>query len=256
MLVRNLALAVLFTVAPALPALAQPANVAEINFQTPKPGQATQYEAARKKHNGWHKGQSDTWPWLTWQVVSGPDSGQYVTGTFGHAWKDFDTRATMNDADQAEFGKTVGPTLAVDFVSYYILRADLSLTVPTPGTSPAPYTIISLFLLRPDGVNDFVEAVKKVNEGIKKTNYPQTGASRWYQLVNGGDGPLFVLSADRANWAAFQANDKTLDAMMEEAYGKEPGAAILASLRKAVHSVSSRTVKYRADLSYVPAPPK
>jgi len=64
------------------------------------------------------------------------------------------------------------------------------------------------------------------------------------------------LSADRANWAAFQANEKTLDAMMEEAYGKEPGAAILASLRKAVHSVSSRTIKYRADLSYVPAPPK
>jgi hypothetical protein len=253
MLLKNAALAVLFTLAAAFPALAQPANVAEINFQTPKPGQTAQYEAARKKHNGWHSKQNDAWAWLTWEVLTGPDTGHYVTGSFGHAWKDFDPREKILDADAVDFGKTVGPTLAVGTTSYFLLRGDMSLSVPTPGMSPAPMATISLFLLRPDGVTDFVEAVKKVNEGIKKTNYPQSGASRWYQLVNGGDGPLFVLSADRANWAAFQANDKTLDAMMEEAYGKEPGAAILASLRKAVHSVSSRTIKYRADLSYLPA---
>jgi hypothetical protein len=168
----------------------------------------SQYEGARKKHNGWHKGQNDAWAWLTWEVVSGPDSGHYVTGSFGHAWKDFDAREKMDSADTAEFAKSVGPTLASGYTAYYLVRADMSLNVPTPGTSPTPYTMITLFTLRPDGVSDFVEAVKKVNEGIKKTNYPSHGGSRWYQLVNGGDGPLFVLSGDRANWAAFQGNER------------------------------------------------
>ena len=253
MLVRVAAFAVAFVLAPVFPALAQPSNVAEINFQTPKPGMTTQYEAARKKHDGWHKSQKDSWTWSTWEVVSGPGTGTYLTGTFGHAWKDFDGRDKFNAADLAEFRISIGPTLAGAFTSYYVMRADMSLSAPTPGGSPAPMASITLFTLKPDGVNDFVDSVKKVNEGIKKTNYPQAGASRWFQLVNGGEGPLFVLSADRADFAAFQPNEKTLDVMMEEAYGKEQGAATLAALRRSVRTVNTETIRYRPDLSYLPA---
>lgn len=42
---------------------------------------------------------------------------------------------------------------------------------------------------------------------------------------------------------------------MEEAYGKKQGAAIFSTLRKAIRSVSTETIRYRADLSYV-APTK
>ena len=88
-----------------------------------------------------------------------------------------------------------------------------------------------------------------MNEGINKTNFPQAGASRWYQLVNGGESPHFVLVA---SWANFQPpTDKTLDAMMEEACGKEQGAAILSSLRKAVRSSLSEALQYRPDLSHI-----
>ena len=73
-----------------------------------------------------------------------------------------------------------------------------------------------------------------------------------FQLVNGGEGPLFINAAGRASWAAFAPNDKTLDQLMEEAFGKEQGAAILAAGRKAILSIRTETVKYRADLSYVP----
>ncbi len=100
-------------------------------------------------------------------------------------------------------------------------------------------------------MNDFIDAVKKVNDGIKKTNYAVAGPSRWYQLVNGGEVPTFVLIGDRANWAAFQPNDKTLDVMMGEAYGKEQGAAILASLRKTFRSLSNSIYQYRPELSYL-----
>jgi hypothetical protein len=251
MLQRHAAFAVLFTLVSVFPVMAQPAgNVVQINVQVPKPGMADKYEAARKKHNGWHKAQKDTWTWNTWEVISGEESGTFITGTFGHAWKDFDGHEKFQHDDSIDFGKGIGPTLAHVHTSYYVRRADLSLSPPS-GNPPPPFIFVTFFLLKPEGLNDFIETVKKVNEGIKKTNYPQSGPSAFFQLVNGGEGPLFVLVGDRANWAAFAPNEKTLDAMMEEAYGKEQGAAILASGRKAMRSTRTETLAYRADLSYV-----
>ena len=252
MLGRNAALAILITLAPAFPALAQ-GNVTQIVNQTPKPGMSKQYEAARKKHFTWHKAQKDTWPWFTWQVMSGENTGSYIVGTFQHAWKDFDGRDAFFQADLADSEAVIGPTVAHSLVRYYIERADLSLSPSTPTSTPAPMIAISGFLLKPELVNEFIDTVKKINEGIKKTNYPQAGPSRWYQLVNGGETPLMVLVGDRATFAAFQPNDKTLDAMMEEAYGKEQGAAILASGRKAIRTTTVTMAKYRPDLSYIPA---
>ena len=248
---RNLAPAALLALSLAVPAAAQPAgDVAIINTHTPKPGSTEKYEAARKKHMAWHKTQKDPWTWLTWEVVSGEASGTYYTASFDHAWKDFDAQEKFEKADTADFAKGIGPTIAHDFTSYYVRRGDLSLTAPSAGP-PSAYSVLTFFLLKPEGVNDFLDAVKKINEGIKKTNYRQQGPSAWYQLVNGGEGPMYVLAGGRENWAAFAPNEKTLDQMMEEAFGKDQGAAILNKGRNAIRSSRTETIKYRPDLSYV-----
>ena len=248
---RSLAPAVLLALSLAVPAAAQSAgDVAIINTHTPKPGSAEKYEAARKKHMAWHKAQKDTWTWFSWEVVSGETSGTYYTASFGHSWKDFDAQEKFEKADTADFDKGIGPTLGRSFTAYYLRRADLSLTAPS-GAPPSPYSSLTFYLLKPEGVNDFVDAVKKINEGIKKTNYRQQGPSSWYQLINGGEVPMYVLAGGRENWAAFAPNDKTLDQMMEEAYGKDQGAAILAKGRSAIRSSRTEAIKYRPDLSYV-----
>ncbi len=245
-------LGVLFALAPAFPALAQPANtLAVINAQFLKPGTAKQYEAARAKHMGWHKSQKDTWSWYVWEVVSGDDTGAYVTGSFGHAWKDFDGREKFDKADTADAAAAMGSSVARSTLSYWTERVDISLSPSTPGSTPAPLIAVTTYHLNPESVNDFIEAVKKVNDGIKKTNYAVAGPSRWYQLANGGEVPTFVLIGDRASWAAFQPNEKTLDAMMAEAYGKDPGAAILATLRKSFRSLKTSIYQYRPELSYI-----
>ncbi|HZW90497.1 MAG TPA: hypothetical protein VFF12_15540, partial [Myxococcaceae bacterium] len=171
------------------------------------------------------------------------------TASFGHAWKDFDVQEKFEKADNADFDKGIGPTLGRSFQAYYVRRPDLSLT-PASAAPPTPYSFLTFFLLKPEGVNDFLDTVKKINEGIKKTSYRQQGPSAWYQLVNGGEGPMYVLDSGRANWAAFTPNEKTLDQMMEEAYGKEQGAAILTKSRSAIRSSRTETVKFRPDLSY------
>lgn len=134
-------------------------------------------------------------------------------------------------------------------MAYYELRGDLT-TPPSPGPPP-PYLTVLHFLLKPDGVPDFTESVKKVTAGMAKTNYPQARRT-WYALVNGGRGPEFVLVTERKGVGDLAPPAKTLDAMMQEAYGDQ-GAVILASLRKAVYSTYSELLQFRADLSYMPA---
>jgi len=248
------ALETLLTLVAVTPALAQqPGRLVEIHINRVKPGLTQQYETGRKKHMAWHKSQNDAWSWYTWAVVTGEGTGSYVVGTFQHNWKDLDGREKFTQADAADAQANMGASLVADEQSYYLFRKDLS-SAQEEVFPPAPLVSVTHFMLNPDGVNEFTDAVKKVADGIKKTNYPSSGATRWYQLVNGGTGPHFVLVGDRANWASFQPpTDKTLDAMMEEAYGKEQGAAILSSLRKAIHSVYTEALEYRPDLSYVAA---
>jgi hypothetical protein len=94
-----------------------------------------------------------------------------------------------------------------------------------------------------------------LHTAIRKTRYPIAGATRWFQLVSGGESPQFLLLSDRANWAAFApTTHKGLDAMMEEAYGKEQGASILRAVRSAIRSQYLETWQYRPELSFLPAP--
>jgi hypothetical protein len=250
---RRAAFGVLSSLVLLIPALAQqPGNLAEIHINRVKPGTTQQYETGRKNHMAWHKNQNDTWSWYTWEVLTGEGTGSYVVGTFQHSWKDLDGRAKFTQADSADAQANVGSSLAGEQQSYYVYRPDLSLA--QEAFPPAPLISVTHFMLKPEGINDFLDGIKKIQDGIKKTNYPLAGASRWYQLVNGGETPHFVLVGDRANWASFQPpTDKTLDSMMEEAYGKEQGAAILNALRKAVRSTLTEALQYRPDLSYVAA---
>ena len=225
-------------------------DLVEIHINKIKPGMTRQYEEGRKKHMDWHRQQNDAWSWYTWEILTGENTGSYVVGSFGHRWSELDSRTKFEAADSADAMAHMGRALESEMQSYYRFRADLSPSTPPP--QPAPLGVVTHFLLNPDGLNDFIESAKKVSQGIKKTNYPLSGAMRWYQLQNGGPSPHLVLVGDRANWAAFEPpTQKTLDAMMEEAYGKEQGAAILSTLRKAIRSVSTETIRYRAELSYV-----
>jgi hypothetical protein len=98
-----------------------------------------------------------------------------------------------------------------------------------------------------------LDGVRKIKAAIRKTEYPLAGPIRCYELVSGGESPQFLLLADRANWAAFEPpTSKTLDAMMEAAYGKEQGAAILLTVRSAIRSQYLEAWQYRGDLSFVP----
>jgi len=224
-------------------------NIAEAIVTKPKAGHASQYEAGRKRHMAFHKRQKDTWSWMTYEILSGDNTGSYVTVSPDHHWKDLDGREKFEAADAADVAINLTPHAESTTVHYYTYRADMSYA---PEGNPEPVLVQTThFYVRAEGVADFVAGVRKITEAGKKTG--GLGRPMWYQLVSGGEGPRFVLRQLRKNWAEFQPPDKTLDAIVEEAFGKEEAAQILSSVRKNIRYTISYTSRYRPDLSYVPA---
>lgn len=225
-----------------------PDRICEINLVSAKPGMNSQLEDGRKKHNQFHAAEKDKNPVTVWSIATGPATGQYLMGTCGLQWKDLDGRDAFNAKDAADIQRTMAPSVARTETSYYMLRPDLSLSPESP--TPAKMISVTHFMVKPEGTMVFTNAVKRIGEAITKSKYP-TPPSRWYQLVNGGEGPHFVLVSDRASWADMQGPQKTMAAMLSEVYGADDKT--LQTLRESVSSTLSELLEYRADLSYTPA---
>lgn len=231
----------------ALPAWAQ--TIAQVYFARPKPGHEQAYEEGRKKHAEWHKKQNDTWTWRVFEVIMGENTGSYIISTPGHEWKDFDGREAFEQADSADAAANLAPHQDSAYPSLWVMRGDMS--VPAASTEPAAFSQVTHFYVKPEGVTEFAENVKKISEAIKKSNWG-TGLM-WYQLVSGGEGPRFVLSVGRKDWASFAPPEKSLSDMLASVYGAEQGTAMLQDLRKHIRYTRTYVSRYRADLSYVPA---
>jgi len=238
----------LLLLATSLLSQSSPQLVSEAHLTMAKPGMTAQWEAGRKQHSAFHAAQKDTWTIYVWQYLTGEHTGAYLMASPGHNWKDLDTRDDFNKLDLPNVEKTMGASTAVSLTSYYVFRDDLSLTKPPP--TPAKMRTTATYTLIPEHLNDFLDAVKKINAAIQKTNYPAK-PSRWYALANGGDAPTFVLLTDRASWADMEPPEKKLEDALKEAYG-DNGPQVLDQLRRSCRRITTETSVYRADLSYVP----
>jgi O-acetyl-ADP-ribose deacetylase (regulator of RNase III) len=223
-------------------------NLCRVYFTKPKAGQAAQYEAGRKKHNQFHASQHDTWTWNTYTIETGDNTGNYVISTCGHSWKDFDDwEAKMGKADLADAAVNLAPASESTHDGFYLYRADMSLA--PANQPPAPMTAVTIFALHPQAAADFIGAIKQINDALQKQpDWPKT--SGWLQLVNGGEGPTFVLLSGKKNWADFAPQSKSVADVLTETYGKEQSDAILKTLRDTIAHVYTETATYRPDLSY------
>jgi len=200
-----------------LPVLAQqPGPLADIEILRVKPGTDDQFQAAQKKHWEWHKRQGDSWPWFVWTVESGSNMGAYVVASFAHPWQEIDRENTILAGKPEPEGDT-DPFHDSVQESFWVYRPDLSCGGDI--AEPAPVASLTRYLLRPGSASDFEAGLKRLKETTKKCAEPPANASRWYELVTGGEKPQFILLEDRANWASFQ-NPDSLDSMMKDSKGK------------------------------------
>jgi hypothetical protein len=223
-----------------------PDRVCEVNATTPKPGSAKAFEQGRINHNKFHAAEKDKNSIMVWSVATGPGTGGYVTTVCGLTWKGLDGHDDFDKRDAADRDKTMAPTVAENEASYYVFRPDMS-TGTEGGTPPKMITVVHYFV-KPGGLIQFQEAVKKIGATITQNKYPAK-PSRWYVLANGGKGPHYVQVTDRASWSDMQPPEKQLVDFLKES-GDDKS---LQSLREAVDHTVSELLEYRADLSYMPA---
>jgi hypothetical protein len=223
-------------------------TIARIVFYRAKPGMNQQMEDGLKQHLAWHRQQNDPWNWLTWQYISGKETGMYGGGTFGHKWEDFDNVPLDEAADEADVAEKILPYVAPGVVwAYYEYLPKVSKPVQD---WPSPMPEVVVFRVRYGKSAEFNHLIKKFHKAIEKTNWPVH--YEWYALMNGGEMPEYVLVISHQNWASLEGPDKPFPAMLEEAVGRQEAEALLERLSKVVKSQTSSIIRNRADLSYIP----
>src|SRR5580704_7995240 len=242
------AAAAVFTIA----AQQKPAQIFTIEFQTVKTGMTTQYEAGRKAKAAWHKEKKDPRPLFVWQFMSGEQTGTYAVAQPALTWKEMDNPPISEDADQAEWEKTMGTYVTSLVTHYYHYNDDLSW--PSTEMTPGKYSEVITFHVRQGGAEEFVGDLKKVTTAITKANWGSH--YRVYTLEFGGRGDTFVLVVDHPNYADFEDPAKSFNDMLAEGMGKDGAAALMKSLDTVTLDTDAEMVKFRPDLSYVPAAAK
>lgn len=235
----------------ALPAAAQqePGTLAQEYWMNVKPGMGGAFEQGYNKHNEWHR-KNDSWPWETWQVLVGENVGSYVIRTGGHRWEDFDANAETLAAGGADFGQHV--IASVESINSRMVTFLPEASSWTPGGDrPALVTVLE-YRIRYEAAADFVQAIRKINQGLKKSASLSRPAA-WFEVIRGGAGePTYVLVFPHENWGDMNAPANPFWARVEEAFGPDETKSLRAVYRKAIISRRSMILAYRADLSSIP----
>jgi len=227
-----------------------PGTIAALEFQTPKNGMATQYEAGRKQKAAWHKQQNDPLPLLVWEILSGDHTGTYIVGRLGQHWADFDKPPIPDQADVEEYNKVVGEYVQSMMARYYEYLPKIS-NLPN-SNMPSKFSEVIAFQVRYGKSSEFRSAINRIHDAAQKTNWPLKYG--WYVLANGGNEGTFVLILPHDNWADFEdkPNVKPFRDMMKEAFGQAEADSILDWIDESVVTETSEIIEFRADLSYLP----
>jgi len=228
----------------------KPDRLAWIEHIKAKPGMEAQLEEGGKKHLAWHKKQGDTWSIYLWQVVLGDDAGDYVLGSFGHAWKDFDAREAFNAADEKDATASVGPFLQSDTPSIWRVLDDFS-RPNEQATAPPKFIQLTHYFVKPASISAFTDALKQIKGALDDARFPVH--TTWYALASGGKGPHYVAATERGSWAEFAGPEKGMSKVLEEKLGARKATELVDDVREATTSFYSEVLLYRPDMSYMPA---
>lgn len=233
--------------APAMASAQDGGEVARVTYWKIRDGHLADFEAGLAAHNQLHVEQKDPHPLLTWQIVSGKREGQYLRGSFGHEWSDFDVDPATAEADAADSAKNLDPHIERAEPVFGIFQPELS---SPPSGPPSRVSRVIYFHLHPGKERQFAEAVGKVHAALQEVEggWP---AYLWYELVSGSL-PTYVLSLPRADWAGFDPGDRKMGAAIAAKHGEEAAKAIFERLFEAVEGQYSYFSVLRTDLSYFP----
>ena len=229
---------------PVTAAVAQEGTISQSFLLPVRLANVAQFEEAYLRHVEWHREQGDTWTWDTWSTVTG-DLGTYIVITDGHTWADFDAPPVDPLADGADAMAQFGSLVESISSGFARLMTDVS----RPAAGPMPLVHVIDFEVKEGMDGDFLQAVRKFTEAAERVNWTQHYV--WLASV-GGSEEDYILVLQHENWASFAPPEMSVEAVLEEALGRQEAAALWDMFNNAVESRSERIWTYRPDLSYRP----
>ncbi|MGD2067835.1 MAG: hypothetical protein PVI57_04055 [Gemmatimonadota bacterium] len=249
---RVLLLATTLALLPA-PALAQGVSggdIAEIVRIQVRDGHRYEFEEGVKRHQAMSMEQGNPSAWLVWEVITGTRTGQYVAGTFGHAWADFDVMPDDPQAMDRSFMQNIRAHVTKAEVSFWTLRQDLSASPPGEGPPP-PFLQVYHFMPTSAGVPVAEETFGRVVAAAEAAQWP--GAT-WsvHQLVNGGPSPHYAVAIPAESFADMEEPSPNMYEMLIEQMGEDETNEMFGAFSAALRGEDSEIFVFRPDLSSIP----
>lgn len=121
-------------------------------------------------------------------------------------------------------------------------------TTPS-GALPFNYVSVTTLTVKPAGVTDFENYVKKVNAGAAKIGVRQ---ANWYAMGRGGPGFTYVAAVRFAKWSEMDERPSVIE-ILNKAYGEVEGSKVQTAGRATIESSSSVLLKVLPELSAAPS---
>ncbi|MBI2731226.1 MAG: hypothetical protein HYX40_10815, partial [Sphingobacteriales bacterium] len=169
----------LLLLATSFTAFGQGKTIYSVSWVKPKIGMTTAFEAAWKAHVAkFHNGDDKR---TVMEITSGDRAGSYMFVEGPMSYADMDVEKTNQTAHDADYDKTVAPTLAEGSGNYYYQYLDsLSFNTDVQGDK----SIVALTWIKSGKMGDYRTEVKKGVDMSKKINSPFNNF-RYQQLAAG-----------------------------------------------------------------------
>ena len=232
------------------PVLAQKSpDVCQISIWKVKPGAAAAWAEGRKKHMEFHKQQKDAFTWYTWEVINGDRAGNFLTGTFDHYWKDFDGREAFDALDAADLAKTSGPATESSSDGYWIHLGEASRLEPA-ATGPSKYSQLVHYYVR--------SPTCRASRMLSKRSRPSSTSSPGRSTPAGTACRAAATDRTTCSRSAATATRTSLRRrrpcpVLTESMGALQATELLDDVRGSTERLYSEIIRFRPDLSYIPA---
>ncbi len=213
----------------------------------PKPGKRSAFDEGYRRHLAWHRAHRDPFVWYGWDVVTGPDLGLFVDGTFGPSPAEFDARVAPAE-DGADFAATVGELADPLWRRVCRRRPDLSTSRFLESRVPSPFVRILTYELRPGKSAAFETLL--VHASASSNRNAGTPRASWetYELLDGGSAPSFLLLIPAEGFSAVDAGSPVRWLEGLSGAGTRTSDALSVSVERA----TSALWHLRRDLTSIP----
>jgi len=195
-----------------------------------QPLMAREFELGYQRHLEWHRTHRDPWTWHGWSIITGPQTGYFVDGTFFHRWSEFDSPIEPA-GDAADNELNVHPYARLDNVCAYEMVDGID---DFPSQMTSAFMTFAYLTVTPGRASEFESALTEFASRTSAAKFgamrPIAGANEYLLLIPGN------AQSDLPNQASLLK-------------------ALLAAVNQSASIVTAskhHTARYRTEMSYVP----